>query len=81
MGNLLKLMLKSNVLCLEPPNGKTEHSTESGDSSLQSHSKSLSNGVLYTSVAVPVLKLRMLKVACLQSHNVIGKKQISPIGF
>ena len=58
-----------------PPSGKTERSTESSNKSLQSPSKSLSNGVLYFSVAVLVLKLRMLKVACLQSHNVISKKR------
>ena len=60
--------------CLVPPSGKTEQSTESSNSSLQSPSKGLSNGLLYSSVAAPVLKLRMLKVACLQGHNVIGKK-------
>ena len=34
--------------------GKTKHSTESNDSSLQSPSKGLSNGVLYSSLAVPL---------------------------
>ena len=58
-----------------PPNGKTKYSTESSDSSLQSPSKGLSNGVLHSSVAAPVLKLHMLKVACLQGRNVIGKKR------
>ena len=62
------------MLCLAPPNGKTEHSTESSNSLLQSPSKGLSNGVSHSSVAAPVLKLRMLKVACLQGHNVMGKE-------
>ena len=69
------------MLCLAPPSGKTEYFMKSSDSSLQIPSKGLSNGVLQSSVAVPVLKLRMLKVACLQGHNVIGKKRSSPIGF
>ena len=59
------------MLCLAPPSGKTEYSTECSDSSLQSSSKGLSNRVLYSFVFVPVLNLRMLKVACLQGHNVI----------
>ena len=71
------------MLCLAPPSGKTEHSTGSSNYSLQSPSKGLSNGVLglQTSVAATVLKSRMLKVACLQGHNVISKKLPSPIGF
>ena len=52
------------MLCLAPPNGKTEHSTKSSGGSLQSTSKGLS-------------KLRMLKVACLQGQNVINKKRQS----
>ena len=59
----------------------TERSTDSCDSLLQSPSKGLSNSVLYSSVPVPVLNLRMLKVACLQGHNVMGKKQLCSIGF
>ena len=54
---------------------------ESSNSSLQSPSKSLFNDVLHFSVAAPVLKLRMLKVACLQGHYVMGEKRPSPIGF
>ena len=61
------------MLCLASPSSKTEHSTESNDSSLQSSNKSLSNGVLHSLVAALVLKLCMLKVACLRSHNVIIK--------
>ena len=67
--------------CLVPPSGKTEYSTESSDSSLQSPSKGLSNGVLQFSVAAPVLNLSMLKVAYLQGLYEIGKKRSSPIGF
>ena len=52
-----------------------------GNSSLQIPSEDLSNSVLYSSVVVPVLKLRMLKVTCLQGHNVIGKKRQSSTGF
>ena len=69
------------MYCSVPLSGKTEHSTKSSDSSLQSLSKSLSNGVLYSFVAVPILKLHMLKVACLQGHYVIRKKRGSPVGF
>ena len=64
------------MLRLAPPSGKTEHLTESSDSSLQSPRKGLSNGVLYSSVAVSVLKLRMLKVACLQGLNVKSKNEV-----
>ena len=66
------------MLCLASPSGKTEHSTELDDSSLQIPSNGLSNGVLYSSVAIPVLKLRMLKVACLQGHNVMSRKRQVP---
>ena len=69
------------MLCLAPPSDKTKHSVESSNSSLQIPSKDLSNGVLHSSVADPVLKLRMLKVSCLQGYNVIGKKRPSPISF
>ena len=66
------------MLWLAPPSDKTEYLTESSGSSLQSLSKGLSNGVLHSS---SILKLRLLKVAYLQGHNVIGKKRLSPIGF
>ena len=69
------------MICLAPSSGKTEHSTESSDSSSQSSSKGLSNSVLHFSLAALVLKLRMLKVACLQGHNMMDKKRQSPIGF
>ena len=69
------------MIYLAPPSGKTEHSTKSSDSSLQSLSKGLSNSVLYFTVAVPVLKLCMLKVACLQGHNAKSKKRWNPIGL
>ena len=39
------------------PSGKTEQFTESSDCSLQSPSKGLSNGVLYSSVTVPILNV------------------------
>ena len=51
---------------------------ESSGSSLQSSSKGLSNGVLFSSLAASVSNLRMPKVACWLGHNVIGKKQASP---
>ncbi len=54
---------------------------ELNDSSLQNPNKGLFNSVLHSSVAAPVLKLRILKVACLQCHNVTSKKRLSPIGF
>ena len=57
------------MCCLVPPSGKMELSAESSGSSLQNHIKGLSNGVLHSSVAAPVLKLRVLKVARLQGHN------------
>ena len=69
------------MLYLAPPSGKTEHFTESNNSSSQSPSKGLFNGVLHSSVAAPVLKLRMLKVACLQGHKVMGEKRPSSTGF
>ena len=69
------------MLCLAPLSGKTELSTKSSDSSLQIPSKGSSNGLLHSSVAVSVLKLRMLKAACLQGHYVKGEKRPSPIGY
>ena len=54
---------------------------ESSDCSFQSPSNGLFNGVLHSSVAAPVMKLRLLKVAYLQGYNVMGKIQLSPLGF
>ena len=62
------------MLSLAPPSGKIEHSKESSNSSLQIPSKGLSNSVLYSSLAVSVLKLLMLEIACLQGHIMMGKK-------
>ena len=70
------------MLCLAPPSGKTEHSKELNDISLQVFIRvCLTVHVLNSSVAAPVLKLLMPKVACLQCYNVIGKKRLSPISF
>ena len=65
------------MLCLLPLSGKTEHFTKSNGSSLQTPSTGLSNGALHSSVAASILKLRMLKDACLQGQNMMGKKRLS----
>ena len=54
---------------------------ESGNSLLQIPKTGLSNGVLHFSIAGPVLKLCMLKVACLQGHYVMGKNDQVPEAF
>ena len=60
------------MLRLALSRGKTEHFTGPSNNLLQSSDKGLSKNVLHSSVAALVLKLRMLKVAFLQGHNVIS---------
>ena len=51
--------------------GKTEHSTAVARYGVLGR---VFSTVYYFPAAAPFLKLRMPKVACLQGHNVIGKK-------
>ena len=62
---------------LAPPSGKTESLRSQVAARYRVLVRVFLTVVLHSSVVAPVLKLRMPKVACLQGHNVIGKKRLS----